>query len=74
MRKILTGIFILIVIGLFLIGCAKEAAVEEPTITPEPKTTESDIDTGVEEIEGLEEDLDTADLENLEEDLAEIDW
>jgi len=76
MKKILTVIFILTLIGLFLIGCVEkipEAGVEEPTIEP-AKTTESEIDAGMEEIEGLEKDLDTSDLEDLEKDLAEIDW
>jgi len=74
MRKILTLFLVLATVSLLLTGCAQKPAVTPPAEEPAAIETEAEIDTGATEMEQLEEDLDTSDLEGIEDDLASIDW
>ena len=67
--KLAAILLISLVAGLMLTGCA---APEEPEAPQEPGPTE--IDKSLEDAEAIGSDLDTADLDQIEQDLADLDW
>lgn len=71
MKKLISMIICLLIISLFLIGCAprKEAALETTGVEDVDDTSSelSDVDT-------IDDDLDLGDLETLDSDLANLDW
>ncbi len=67
--------FSILVILLFVIGCAPKPTVMKKPIMKEPETTEEyaqDIGQDVASLDDLQEDLDLTELESLDNDLAEI--
>ena len=73
-----TTLFLVLAIGLFLAGCAEETekpAQPEDNADPasESPLTE-DIEGSIEEIDELEKELNTEELDNIDQELEEIDW
>lgn len=69
-RKITTILVILLIFSLFLTGCMKK-------VTEEQGTTEElgdDVSGDLSDLDALEEDLDTSDLEQFEQELEDFDW
>ena len=66
---ILAGFLVLV----FLVGCGQQTP-DTGTAPTTTDPTDAQIDTGVEEIDELEQDLDDSDLEQIEKDLDELDW
>jgi outer membrane lipoprotein-sorting protein len=69
MKQILCIVLICLVLA-FVAGC-KPAAEAAPTSASEDV---SDVEEGLSDIEGLDEELDMSELEDLEAELDEIEW
>ncbi|MFH1641611.1 MAG: hypothetical protein ABIC04_01795 [Nanoarchaeota archaeon] len=69
-------IIIVLLIGILLAGCGKPAEKDIPLANDviEQASAESYIDSGMGDLDSLEEDLDNSDLNNIDKDLSEIDW
>ena len=71
-------IIILLLVLCTIIACRQPESTPEPATAPvdtQPSAPESsDADTGVEEIDTLESELDDSELQGIEDDLASLDW
>ena len=77
-NKIITILTLTILAIFFIAGCTKTGI--EPTPEEQPISGEtgdeavSEISDDISDIDVMDDDLDTGDLDNLEQDLANIDW
>ncbi len=68
-NTILVIIALLLITSLLITGCKKTAAPETPS-----KEGAEETDKDMSELESLDKDLNTDDLEGIEKDLEGIDW
>jgi len=79
MTNKITIIFSLIILTIFFIsGCTKTAVEPTPEGQPAPGETGDDtideISSDISDIDVMDDDLDTNDLDNLAQDLNDLDW
>ena len=70
MKKV---IFAILIISLFLFGCAPKKAAE-PALETTGVEDVDDVSSEITDVEVIDDDLSRTELDSLEQDLAEIDW
>ena len=84
MRTHIVSGFIIILLALALVGCAKQAPppaqptataqpAVAPTSTPVPPAA-TEMDQGVKDIDTLNQDMNTGELDSLDKDLSGVNW
>ena len=76
MMKKTLALILVIALLVLIVGCAQKApeaapAAEEKTAT---ETNVEDVATGIDEIDSIEQELNTSELDNLEQELGEVSW
>ncbi|MBW2984529.1 hypothetical protein KY361_05410 [Candidatus Woesearchaeota archaeon] len=66
-------LFAILIISLFLFGCAPKKAAE-PALETIGVSDVDDVSSEITDIDVIDDDLSGAELDSLEQDLAEIDW
>lgn len=68
------SVLLLVILGLLVAGCkVKEEKVEEKP-TPTVDTEVGEVESSVENVSQVEEEINVSELEELDEALAEIEW
>ena len=78
-RKLLGIVFALVIMSVFVVGCAREEVQDDAVVTaPAPGTNVADINETVvindelSDVDELDQDLDISELESIDQDLADI--
>lgn len=68
-------IIFLLIITLFVAGCAQKALTPETTeVETTGEASVDEVSSDIDEVDTIDEDLEATELDDLEQELSELDW